>query len=48
MVIFKSNQKKFEDDLTIKLCRKILYSTENVKHLCVKIDVSNIMLMIVP
>ena len=31
MVIFKSNQKKFEDDLTTKLCGKRLYYPESVK-----------------
>ena len=31
MVIFKSNQKKFEGDLKIKLCGKRLYPTESVK-----------------
>ena len=36
MVIFKSNQKKFEGDLKIKLCGKRL--TECVKYLGVKID----------
>ena len=39
MVIFKSKQNKFEgDDLKIKLCGKILYPTESVKCLGVKID----------
>ena len=38
MVIFKSNQKKFEDDLKIKLCGKRLYPTESVKYLGVTID----------
>ena len=38
MEIFKSNQKKFEGDLKIKLCSKRLYSTESVKHLGEKID----------
>ena len=38
MVIFKSNQKKFEGDLKIKLCGKRLYPTESVKYLRVKID----------
>ena len=38
MVIFKSKQKKFEGDLKIKLCGKILHPTESVKHLGVKID----------
>ena len=33
MVIFKSNQKKFEGDLKIKLCGKRLYPTESVKYL---------------
>ena len=37
-VIFKSNQKKFEGDLKIKLCGKRLYPTESVKYLGVKID----------
>ena len=31
MVIFKSKQKKFENDLKIKLCGKRLYPTEGVK-----------------
>ena len=38
MVIFKSQQKKFEGDLKVWLCGKRLYSTENVKYLGVKID----------
>ena len=38
MVIFKSKQKKFEDDLKIKLCGKRLYPTKTVKYLGVKID----------
>ena len=38
MVIFKSKQKKFEDDLKIKLCGKRLYPTESVKYLGVKSD----------
>ena len=38
MVIFKSKQKKFEDDLKIKLCGKRLYPTESVKYLGVNID----------
>ena len=38
IVIFKSNQKKFEGDLKIKLCGKRLYPTESVKYLDVKID----------
>ena len=33
MVIFKSKQTKLEDDLTIKLCGKRLYPTENVIYL---------------
>ena len=37
MVTFKSKQKKFEDDLKIKLRGKRLYSTESVKYLGVKI-----------
>ena len=36
MVIYKSKQKKFEGDLTIKLCRKRLCPTESVKYLVVK------------
>ena len=49
MIIFKSNQKKFESDLKIKLCGKRLYPAESVKYLGVKIDtVGNIMLMICP
>ena len=38
MVIFKSNQKKFEGDLKLKLCGKRLYPTESVKYQGVKID----------
>ena len=38
MLIFKSKHKKFEGDLKIKLCGKILYPTESVKYLGVKID----------
>ena len=38
MVIFKSKQKKFEDDLKMKLSVKRLYPTESVKYLAVKID----------
>ena len=38
MVIFKCKQKKFEDDLKIKLCGRRLYLTESVKYLGVKID----------
>ena len=38
MVIFKSNQKKLECDLKIKLCGKRLYPTESVKYMGVKID----------
>ena len=38
MVIFKSKQKKFEDDLKIKLCGKRLCPTESVKYFGVKID----------
>ena len=38
MIIFKSKQKKLEDDLKIKLCGKRLYPTESVKYLCVKFD----------
>ena len=38
MVIFKSNQKKFEGDLKMKLCGKRLYPTKSVKYLGVKID----------
>ena len=37
MVIFKSKQKKFEDDLKIKLCGKRLYPIESVKYLGAKI-----------
>ena len=33
MVIFKSKQKKFQDDLKIKLSGKRLYPTESVKYL---------------
>ena len=38
MVIFKSNQKKFEGVLKTKLCIKGLYPTESVKYLGVKIN----------
>ena len=38
MVIFKSNQKKFEGDLKIKLFGKRLCPTESVKYPGVKID----------
>ena len=38
MIIFKSKQKKFEDDLKIKLCGKRLYHTESITYLSVKID----------
>ena len=38
MVIFKSKQKKFDDDLKIKLCGKGLYPAESVKYLGVKMD----------
>ena len=38
MVIFKSNQKKFEDDLKIKLRGKGQYPTDRVKYLDAKID----------
>ena len=38
MIIFKSNQKKFEGDLKIQLCGKRVYPTESVKYLGVKID----------
>ena len=38
MVIFKSNQKKFEGDSKIKLCGKRLYPTESVKYQGVTID----------
>ena len=38
MVTFKSEQKKCEGDLKIKLSGKRLYSTDSVKYLDVKID----------
>ena len=38
MIIFKSKQKKLEDDLKIKLRDKRLYPTESVKYLGVKIN----------
>ena len=38
MVIFRSQQKKFEGDLKLKLCGKGLYPTEKVRYLGVKID----------
>ena len=41
MVIFKSNQKKFEDDLKIKLYGKRLYPTESVKG-CVRYIFANL------
>ena len=36
--IFKSKQRKFEEDLKIKLCGKRLYSSGSVKYLGVSID----------
>ena len=38
MVIFESKQQKFEGNLKIKLCGKILYPTKSVKYLGLKID----------
>ena len=38
MVIFKSKQKKFEDDLKITVFGKRSYPTENVKYLGAKND----------
>ena len=38
IVIFKSKQKKFEGDLTIKWCGKRLYPTESVIYLGFKFD----------
>ena len=38
MIILKSEQKKPEGDLKIKLCGKRLYPSESVKYLSVKID----------
>ena len=38
MVIFKSEQKKFQGDSKIELSGKRLYATESVKYLGVKID----------
>ena len=38
MVIFKSEQKKLEGDIKIKLCGKRLYLTVSVKYLDVKVD----------
>ena len=38
MVIFQSNQNKFEGNLKLKLCGKRPYPTESVKYLGVKID----------
>ena len=38
MVVFKSKQKKPEDDLKKKLCGKRLYPTESVKYLGVRFD----------
>ena len=38
MVLFKSQQKKFESDLKKELCGKRLYLTESVQQLGVKID----------
>ena len=38
MVLFKSKQKKFEDDLKIQLHVRRLYPTKGVKHMGVKID----------
>ena len=38
MVIFESQQKKFEDDLKSKLCGEKLYPTEIFKYLGMEID----------
>ena len=38
MVIFKSTQKRFQEDLKIRFCGKRLYPTESVKCLGVKND----------
>ena len=38
MVIIKSEQKKFDGYLKIKLCRKGLYPNQSVKYLGVKTD----------
>ena len=38
MEIFKSKEKKFDDDLRIKLCGERLYVLESVKYFGVKID----------
>ena len=38
VVIFKCKQKKFEGDLKMKLCGKILYPSDSVIYLGVKID----------
>ena len=38
MVLFKSQEKKFESDLKTELCGKRLYLTESVQQLGVKID----------
>ena len=42
MVIFKSKQKKIQDDLKIKLYCKRLYPTKSVKNLDVKTDTNHI------
>ena len=38
MVLFKSEQNKFEGYLKVRLCGKRLYATESVKYMGVKID----------
>ena len=38
MVIFRSQQKKFEGDSKLKLCGKGLYPTKSIEYLGVKID----------
>ena len=38
MVIFESKQKKFEGDLKVRVCGKIIHPTESIEYLVVKID----------
>ena len=40
MVIFKSEQNKFEGDLKVRLCGKRLNTTKSIEYVGVKIDVN--------
>ena len=41
MMLFKSEQNKFEGYLKVRLCGKRLYATESVKYTGVKIDANH-------